>query len=78
MTRKWAYIIIITVVVVVVISGFEIFKAFREDKDVGEYKKYSSSISKEYDTELLDEISNKQDFVLVKDEDIAPEGESEE
>lgn len=78
MTRKWAYIIIITVIVVVIVSGFEIFKSFREDKDVGEYKKYSSSISREYDVEFLDEINNMQDLVLVKDEDIAPEQDSEE
>ncbi len=78
MTRKWAYIIIITVVVVVVVSGFEIYKAFRDDTDVGEYKKYSSSISREYDIELLDEINSMQESVLVKDEDIAPESELEE
>jgi len=78
MTRKWAYIIIITVVVVVFLSGFEVYKAFREDKDIGEYQKYSTSISREYDIELLNKIYNMQDLVLVKDEDIAPETVTEE
>jgi len=73
MSRRWAVIIIFTVIVVVLVSGFEIFKAFSEEKEVGEFQKYSTSISREFNVDLLSEVKNKQSEVLVKDEDIAPE-----
>lgn len=74
MPKKWAYIIIITVVTIAAWSGWEIYKAFGTEKDVGQYSKYAAAIPREFDTALVREISSRQEKVLVKDSDIAPKG----
>ena len=73
MSKRWAYIIIMTVATVVVWSGWEIYKAFKTKKDVGQYIVYSSPISQEFDVDLINEVSKLQEKVLIKDSDITPQ-----
>ncbi|MBN2016511.1 hypothetical protein JW766_06815 [Candidatus Dojkabacteria bacterium] len=72
MPRKWAYIIILTVFVLFLLSVWEVYRAFRKEKEVGQYERYVTEISREFDTDFLKGISKAQDDVPVKDEDIAP------
>ncbi len=72
MQKRWYYIIVFTVIVIVIVSGFEIYKAFEEDKDVSEYKTYAVPISRDFDVDLLSKVGEMQKKVLVKSEDISP------
>jgi hypothetical protein len=72
MPKKWAYIIIFTVFVVVVYSGWEIYKAFEQEKDVEGYERYATKISREFDVSLLDDLEEMQSNVPIDKEDIAP------
>lgn len=61
-----------TVVTIVIWSGWEIYKAFGTEKDVGQYSSYARSISREFDKDMIKEIANMQEDVLVKESEIAP------
>lgn len=72
MPRKWAYILIFTVFTLVILSAWEIYKAFEKEKDVGEYRIYATSMSRDFDVDLLEDISKLQSEILVKSMDITP------
>lgn len=76
MPRKWAYVLILTVFSLVILSAWEIYKAFEKEQDVSEYKIYATSISRDFDVGLLEDIGNLQSEILVKNRDIAPRTES--
>jgi hypothetical protein len=78
MPKKWAYIIIMTVATLVIWSGWEIYKAFRTEKDVGQYNLYAQSISRDFDVDLIKKIGILQEKVIVKSSEIAPKGETTE
>lgn len=73
MSKRWAYVIILTVVTVVLWSGWEIYKAFAGEEDVGKYSVYARTISRDFDVDLIREVGKLQEKVLVKDSDIAPQ-----
>lgn len=73
MSRRWAIILITTVVTIAIWSGWEVYKAFTKEKDVGEYETYVQPISPELNTDLVVKIYKMQDQVLVKDKDIQPQ-----
>lgn len=78
MTRKWAYIIVFTVVMIALWSGWQVYRAFKEEKDVGQYEKYVSPITRELDADLIRGIADRQSQVLVKSSDIAPQEDTSE
>ena len=73
MSKQWAYIIIMTVVTVIIWSGWEIYKAFETEKDVGQYSSYARSISRDFDTDMIKKVAQMQSEVLVKESDITPQ-----
>lgn len=78
MSKRWAYVIVFVIVTMVVWSGWEIYKAFEADKDVGEYRIYVSSIDPEINVDLINNVSKLQEKVLVKESEIAPQSEVDE
>jgi len=72
MRKKWAYVIIFVVLTLAAWSGWEIFKAFETEKDVGQYSKYVSPIDPQLDEKLIKNVAKMQNKILVEKSEIAP------
>ncbi|MBU0976250.1 MAG: hypothetical protein ABIE03_07520 [Patescibacteria group bacterium] len=72
MSRRWAIVIFVSVLTVILWSGWEVYKAFSEKKEVGEYEAYVSYINPQIDTDLIKKVYELQNKVLVKETEIEP------
>lgn len=72
MSRRWAILVILTVVTIALLSGWEIYNIFTDEKDVQEYSNYVEPIDSELDTEFLKNVYELENKILVEEKEIQP------
>ncbi len=71
MPKTWMPLIIFIVVTLVLFSVWEIYEAFKSEKNVGQYTVYIREISPSIDVDLIRKVSEYQEKVLVKQDEIS-------